>query len=238
MKSSILGVMFDNYGNAETLEILKGYLKEDKNHIIITANPEMVMAAKNDSEFNTIMNDADLVLPDGIGIVIASRLLKKGINERVPGCDTVQALFEKTSATVYLLGGKPGVCELAKENIESKYKNIKVIGLNDGYFDNEKEILITEEIKRLKPDILLVGLGFPKQEKWIYKNKDLPVKISIGVGGTLDVLAGVVKRAPICFQKLGLEWFYRLIKQPSRIGRMSILPIFMLNVILFNNKRI
>lgn len=235
MQTEILNVPFDTLTNKEALNRLLLYLNEDKNHIVITPNPEIVIEANKDRDFMNIIKKADLVIPDGIGVVIASKLNKVKIKERVAGYDLTQSLFEKikyTGHTVYFFGGGKGVTLVAKEKMEQKHKGLKIIGVADGYFDENREKIIIEEIKNLKPDVLLVGLGAPKQEKWIYKNKDiLPVKISICVGGSFDGMSGTVKRAPIVFRKMGLEWFYRLLKQPSRIVRMMRLPLFMILVI-------
>ena len=141
-------------------------------------------------------------------------------------------LIKDTDKTVYFFGGAPEIAERAKEAMEKKHYGLKVVGVADGYFDAEKEQMIIADINEKKPDLLLVGIGFPKQEKWIYNNiKNLNVKVAIGVGGSFDVMSGNVKRAPKIFIKLGLEWFYRLITQPTRIGRMMVLPLFMLVVI-------
>lgn len=239
MKTNILNVPIDVVTSEEALNKLLYYINNESkiNHLVVTPNPEMVMRAKKDEEFFNIIKNADLVVPDGIGIVLASKLNKLKLSERVAGCDLVLSLFkniEKHNTTVYILGGKPGVAEKAKHNIESKYKNIRVVGIQNGYFNNQEEKLILEDIKSLSPDVLLVGLGFPRQEKWIYKYKNsLPVCISIGVGGTIDVIAGVVKRAPKIYRNLGLEWLYRLLCQPKRIFRMVNLPIFVFNVIIY-----
>lgn len=233
---NILGVPFNNVTYNEAVNILLSFLKEQKNHMVFTPNPEMVMSAKKDKEFNKILNSADLVVPDGIGIVIASKINRKKLKERVAGYDLVQKLFEKikdTDYTVYFLGAAPHIAEAAKKNMEKKYHGIKIIGVHDGYFDKKKEKIIIDEIKNLKPDILLVGLGVPRQEKWIYSNKNnLPVKISIGVGGSFDVMSGNIKRAPKIFIKLGMEWFYRLLQQPQRFVRMLQLPLFIVEVII------
>ena len=139
--------------------------------------------------------------------------------------------------TVYLFGSKPGVAELAKQNIESKYEGIEVVGISDGYFDTEKEKQIIADINDKKPDVLLVCLGAPKQEKWIYEHKDvLDVKVCLGVGGTLDVISGQSERAPEFYIKHNIEWLYRLKKQPSRIGRMMDLPKFGFTVLLHGRK--
>lgn len=237
MKTKILDVPIDVITEEQALNKLLYYLSNEskKNHLIVTPNPEMVMRAKKDTEFMQIIKEADLAVPDGIGIVIASKLNKEKLIERVPGCDLILSLFDnvKEETTVYILGAQPGVPEKAMKNIEAKYKNIKVVGLKHGYFGVEEENTIIEEIKNLNPDILLVGLGFPRQEKFIYKYKnELPVCISMAIGGSIDVMAGVVKRAPKIFRKLGLEWFYRVLCQPKRIFRIASLPIFVFNVLI------
>ena len=135
--------------------------------------------------------------------------------------------MKDTEYTAYFLGGMPGVAEVAAKEMMRKYPGLKVIGYHDGYFDEPEEIKLIMEIKRLSPDLLLVGLGAPRQEKWIYSNmRLLGAKVFIGVGGSFDVMAGNVKRAPEAFQKVGMEWFYRLMKQPSRLKRMTRLPKF------------
>ena len=232
---NILGVPFNNMSPVETVELLNVYLNGDTKAAVYTPNPEMVMTALKDPEFMEVLNTSAVNIPDGIGIVYASRFTENRIEERVPGCDTVLALFDKmrnTKKTAYFFGGAPGVAEKAKEEMEKRFKGLTVVGTADGYFDEEKEQLIIADINEKKPDLLLVGIGFPKQEKWIAKHLDgLDVKVAIGVGGSLDVFSGTVKRAPKAFIKLNLEWFYRLLCQPSRIGRMMQLPAFMVEVI-------
>lgn len=237
-KIEILGVKFDNLDMQEAINKCNGFLKSNKLNYIVTPNPEIVMEAKKDEEFKEILNKADLSVPDGIGVVIASKILKMPLKQRVAGFDLICNLFSnnENEKKVYLLGSKPGVCELAKEKIEEKY-NVKVVGMHDGYFkeDNEKQII--EDINNSGANILLVGMGMKKQEKLIYKYKDsLKVKIAIGCGGSIDVFSGTVKRAPKFFQKCGLEWLYRIIKQPTRIKRMMVLPKFLL-IILFKEKK-
>ena len=233
--SHILGVKFNNITHIEAVGLVECFLDENKCHTVFTPNPEIVMAARKDSDFMKILNEADLVVPDGIGVVIASKFTKEKLKERVAGYDLVQGVFEKIKNkryTVYFFGGAPGVAEEAKAKMEALHKGIKIVGVHDGYFDANQEKLIIEDIKNKKPDILLVGLGAPKQEKWIYEHKyELPVKVCIGVGGSFDGMSGKVKRAPKIFIKLGLEWFYRLLRQPSRFFRMLKLPLFLLVVI-------
>ncbi|WP_425448321.1 WecB/TagA/CpsF family glycosyltransferase [Dethiothermospora halolimnae] len=232
MKTNILEVPFDNLTKEEALTKLLEFLDSNKNNLLVTPNPEIVMEANGDKELLKILSEADLVVPDGIGIILAGKIMKNKIKERVAGCDLIFSLFDKmkdTDKTVYLLGAEPGVAEIAKSNMEEKYKNLKIVGVHNGYFDEKEEELIIKEIQDLKPDILLVGLGCPKQEKWIYKNKDrLPVKISAGIGGGIDTMAGKVKRAPKIFQKIGLEWLHRLILEPRRIFRVKKIPLFLI----------
>ena len=236
-KSNILGVPVDTLTNEEALLLAKKFINGEKFYnIVVTPNPEVIVKALKDSELLEIIKNADLVIPDGIGVVLASKLNKVKIKERVTGFDLIQNLFDyikDTKHTVYFLGAGKGVAEEAKKKCEAKYKGIKVVGFHDGFFNKEEELKIIEEIKQKKPDILLVGLGVPLQEKWIYKYRgNLPVKLLIGCGGTIDGLAGNVNRAPKFFRKLGLEWFYRLLKQPSRFFRMLNLPKFAILVLI------
>ena len=213
-KIDILGVNFDNVSMDEAVNICDEFLKKDKGNLIVTPNPEIVMRAKDDDEFKNIINTAELVIPDGIGIIKAGNILGTPLKERVAGFDLICNLLEKYkngNATFYFWGSKPGFADEAKENMEKKYPNIKILGAHTGYFKDDEEKEIIEEIRALKPDILLVGTGAPKQEKIINKYKDEGFfKIGIGCGGSIDVLAGRVKRAPKLFIKLHLEWFYRL----------------------------
>ncbi len=236
MKTEVLNVPIDVISNNEalekSLEILYGDCRENK--IIVTPNPEMVMRAQEDQEFMHILKNADFTIPDGIGVVLASKFNEVKLKERVAGCDLVLSILKNTQKiiTVYIFGTKTNIANNAKKNIENTYKNVKVIGVHSGYFSADDETKIINEINNLKPDLLLVGLGFPKQEKWIYNNKNnLDVKLSMAIGGTIDVIGGEVKRAPKIFIKFGLEWFYRLICQPVRIFRMKVLPLFIIKVI-------
>lgn len=233
MKSDILDVGVDALTMKEILNKINMYLKEDSYKMIFTPNPEMIMETRKDNYFKDVLNAGNIIIPDGIGVVYASKLNDVKIKERVAGCDVVFNMFEKykdTEKTVYLLGAGKGVAEKAKINIEEKYKGLNVIGVHDGYFDDVEEVNIINEINELKPDILLVGLGLGKQEKWIYEHRNLNVKVAMGVGGVIDVLAGVVNRAPDIFIKLNLEWLYRVLKQPTRFFRILKLPLFILTV--------
>lgn len=236
----ILDIGFDNVTMGEAVEKCKQFIKSDKGNLIVTPNPEIVMNAKDNENFKNIINTAELVIPDGIGIIKAGNILSTPLKERVAGYDLIcnlLELYKNGDATFYFLGSKPGYADEAKIKLESKYPNIKILGTHDGYFKPEEEEKIMSEIRNLKPDILLVGIGAPKQEILINKYKDEGFfKIGIGCGGSIDVLAGRVKRAPKLFIKLHLEWFYRLLKQPTRFKRMLVLPQFLKEVKNTKNK--
>ena len=239
-KVDILGVQVDKVDMEQALNRILEFLKEDKAHAVYTPNSEIIMQAYRNQAFRDVLNTADLITPDGIGVVYASRIVKDPLAERVGGFDLATKLIEKAadgSISFYFFGGKPGVAEQAKENLQKKYPGLRIIGCSDGYFDAEKEQKIIADINEKQPDVLFVCLGAPKQEIWIDQNRDkLAVKVCMGLGGSLDVFAGNVKRAPTVFQKLGLEWLYRLCKEPKRIGRMMDLPRFGMTVLLHGRK--
>jgi N-acetylglucosaminyldiphosphoundecaprenol N-acetyl-beta-D-mannosaminyltransferase len=203
--------------------------------MIFTPNPEVIVHAQHDRDYFKILNSGDLVVADGVGIVIASLFNKTKIRQRTPGIDLIFALFGEMRGSglkVYFLGGRPGVAEAAANAAAKKFPGITAVGTSDGYFDKKRERIILKELQRLKPDLILVGLGFPAQEKWIYDNRNRrSAKAALGCGGSLDVLAGNVRRAPKVFRRLGLEWFFRLLSQPRRFFRMLKLPVFLIRVI-------
>ena len=217
--TQILDVPFDALTMTEAVEKVMGFLADDKQHYICTPNPEIVMEAQQDKELMKILREADLVVPDGIGVVWASRYSEILLTERVAGYDLTQNIFSRIAGkneSVYFFGGAPGVASTAARQMKKVYPGLKIVGGHNGYFDAEEEKKIIADIKRLSPSILLVGLGAPKQEKWIYEHlEEVGAKVAIGVGGSFDVMAGNVKRAPKLFRKLGLEWFYRLITPVS-----------------------
>ncbi len=231
----ILGVNVDSITFADALDKAEDMVRTEGVSMIFTPNPEIVMCAKNDAELKSILNFADLCTADGIGVVYASKILGSPVPERVAGFDLVCALLERMSKTgdgVFLFGAKPGVAEAAKVKMEEKYPGIVVSGTHNGYFKPEDEDGIVEEINTSGAKLLLVCLGAPKQEKWIAQNQNrLNVNLCMGVGGTLDVFAGTAKRAPEIFIKLNLEWAYRILKNPSRIGRFAALPKFVIEVL-------
>ncbi len=235
-QESILGIKFDIVNEDQALEKLITFLEEDSSlKEVYTPNPEIVMLAQEDKDLFKILNKADLLLADGIGLIIASKLKGLQLKHRVTGVDTMDKLLEycgKNDKSFFIFGGKPGIAELACENIRLKYKGIKVAGCHHGYFHEKDEMEIIDKINNSKADVLFVCLGAPKQEKWINKNKDkLNCALAMGVGGSVDVYAGLVKRAPEFFQNFGLEWLYRLLKEPWRIRRMLVLPKFLIKFV-------
>ena len=232
---NILGVQVDMVTIPEAADKIVEFLSEDKFHAVYTPNSEIIMEAYRDEAFSEVLNEADLLTADGIGVVYASKYLKKPLKERAAGYDIARLLLQKLNYTdhkLFLFGGKPGVAELAMENMNKDYPQLNIVGTRNGYFGEEDEDEIIAQINESGADILFVCLGAPRQEKWIYKHKDkLKVKVAMGVGGSIDVFAGTVQRAPEFFCKTGLEWFYRLMKEPWRAKRMTDLPKFALTVI-------
>ncbi|PKM95106.1 MAG: glycosyltransferase [Firmicutes bacterium HGW-Firmicutes-1] len=235
-KINILGVHFDAVTMNEATKLALSFLEDVHKRMIFTANPEIVMEATKNSDFLHIINKGDLIVADGIGVVIGSKIIKNPLPERVAGYDLVQNIFKaikSTEKTVYFFGAAPGIANKAAKRMMHQHNGLKIVGTHDGYFDKEEEQKILLQINELKPDLLLIGLGAPKQEKWLFDHIEaLNVKVCIGVGGSFDVMSGEIKRAPKLFIKLGLEWFYRLITQPTRLKRMMKLPIFLVDVFI------
>lgn len=233
-KVEILGVKVDSVTMRQAVEFVENLIAAKKNSIVATANAEMLMMATHDAELKQILNSAELVVPDGAGTVWAAHHLGHEMPERVAGFDLVQELMKiapAKSIKFFLFGSSPGVAEQAKAKAEELYPGIKIVGTRNGYFKAEDEAEIISQIKNSAPDILLAALGVPKQEKWLFKYKEiLNVPVSIGVGGTFDVMAGNVKRAPLWMQKAKLEWLFRAMLQPSRAGRLVALPKFVWQV--------
>lgn len=234
----ILGVKVNNISLEETYLRTKELIETSNKscQMIFAPNTEFIMCAQKDKEFFEILNMSKLSTPDSIGIEMAAKRLGKPLKERIQGQKYFRKIVEegeKLGWSFYILGGKDDTPNKAVENLKKIYPKLNVVGLHEGYFENEEdENKVIEEINSLQPNILIVAMGAPKQEKWIYANKDrLKVDVACGQGGTLDYEAGNVKRAPEFFQKVGLEWLWRLIKQPSRIVRMLVLPVFLFKVL-------
>lgn len=233
-KIDIFGVKIDNVTMDSAMEQVASWLSEEKRgRAIYTPNSEIIMAAKKDPEFKELLNSADMTTPDGIGVVKAAGILGTPLPERVGGFDLTCRVIEylnENKMSLFILGGKPGVADMAAENLKAKYKDLVIAGTNDGYFKEDAPIV--EKIALSAPDYLMVCLGAPKQEKFIAAYKDkLNAKVSIGAGGSADVFAGTMARAPEFFIKHNLEWLYRIVKA-KRLKRSLSLFTFAGNVIM------
>jgi N-acetylglucosaminyldiphosphoundecaprenol N-acetyl-beta-D-mannosaminyltransferase len=231
LRTDILGVDFDDVTLEQAVEAADAMIGAGGFHYVVTPNAEFVQRAEGDTRFRHALNGADLVLPDGIGVVYAARILGRPLQGRVPGCDFAAALCDRLAQQgkrLFLLGAKPGVAERAARNLERDHPGLVVCGVQNGYFGPDAPV--AGAIRSAQADVVFVCLGAPKQEYWmIEQGPETGAALLIGLGGSLDVFAGTVKRAPRAWQKLGLEWLYRLLKQPSRIGRMAKLPLFLLS---------
>lgn len=228
-----MGVGFDALTPEEALERAFALSFESGCRYVVTPNPEIVWLARKQPELLEALNRADLVVPDGIGIVYAARILGTPLPARVPGIELAAGLLRRMADSgdpVFLLGAKPGVAERAADRLKQEYPGLRIVGTGDGYFQEDEPVI--ERINACKPRLLFVCLGFPRQELWMARYRDqIDAGLMLGLGGSLDVFAGDVKRAPMIWRRLNLEWFYRLICQPSRLGRMLKLPVFLLSVV-------
>ena len=234
MRTDILGVGFDDITIGLAAQYAGDTIERGGKTYIVTPNPEIVWMARRDAALKNAVNSAGLVLPDGIGVIIGARILGKPLRcGRAPGIEFAETLLERmahTGGSVFLLGAKPEIAEIAGGKLAERYQGLKIAGAADGYFSDDSQVI--EEINAALPDALLVCLGSPKQELWMARNiARLDVKLCAGLGGVLDVFAGRAKRAPVFFRKLGLEWLYRLFREPRRIKRMLRLPLFVIAVI-------
>ncbi|MDD2619725.1 MAG: WecB/TagA/CpsF family glycosyltransferase [Syntrophomonadaceae bacterium] len=234
-KANILGCMIDLVTMEEALEVIEEIINKRKPSHIITLNAEIVYSALNDQILREIINTAQLVTADGIGIVWGARRLGYKIKDRVTGIDMVHQLCRIASVKgwkIFFFGAAPGVADLAAQKLSMQYHGLKVCGCRDGYFNDQEIEKIIEDIEEQSPDILLVALGAPKQEIFINKYKNLlGVPACLGVGGSFDVLSGKKLRAPQFFIKFNLEWLYRLLSEPSRFRRQLSLPKFALKIL-------
>ena len=234
--ADILGVEFIPITLQGALSTIEGMFSQNdgRTKIIVTANPIMVMTAQKDAEFMQILQSADLIVPDGVGILWAAR--RKGVDlpDRVTGVELAYGLLgSKVSPKVFFLGGKEGVAEKAAQKARELFPGVRISGTHHGYFSSDEEPRIVRDIRETESDLLLCAMGSPKQEKFIWKYKnELGAKVGIGVGGVFDVLAGEKKRAPEIIQNLGLEWLYRLILEPGRIKQDALLFEFALRILL------
>ena len=227
MRTDIFGVGFDDLTLEEAAAAGASLVEDQGFHYAVTPNPEFLLAARKDQPFRQALLDADLVLADGVGVVYSAKLLGRPLKGRVPGIEFAQALMgwmAKHGKRLFLLGAKPGVAELAAANLRDRYPGLILCGTHDGYFKEDEPVV--QAIRESGADVVFVCLGAPKQEFWMAKHGPATgAHLMVGLGGSLDVFAGVVERAPEGFQKLGLEWLYRLMKEPKRFGRMAKLPL-------------
>ena len=225
----------------EAVSVLEESITSGEQAFVVTANAEIIMMCQEDAGYKKIVSqDAQLVLPDGAGAVWAGRHLGYKIPERVAGFDLYCQLLDKAAQkgyTAFFFGGSPGIAEAAKAKSEELYPGVQVVGCRNGYFKEEESQAIIDEINASGADMLFAALGAPKQEKWLVRYREqLKPKILMGIGGSFDVFAGKMERAPKWMQDASLEWLFRLYKQPSRFMRMMALPKFVLKVVFSGKK--
>jgi len=227
LKIDILGIRFDNLTLDEMAAAGIESLRRGGFHYAVTPNPEFLLSAQKDPEFAEVLNGADLVMPDGVGVVYAAKILGTPLKERVPGVDFAKrmaAWCAQGGKKLFLLGAKPGIAEQAAENLCREYPGLVVCGTHDGYF--KEDAPVAEAVRAAGADLVFVCLGAPRQEKWMAQwGPTTGASLMVGLGGALDVFAGAVQRAPEGWQKLGLEWLYRLLREPKRFSRMARLPL-------------
>lgn len=230
LKIDVMGVKFDNLTKREFIAKAEQIIRSGEKGYCVTPNAEIVYEAIHDEAFRDLLNNASLVLPDGAGVILGAKILGTPIREKVAGIEFGDALcgsLAQMGGSAYLLGSKPGVAEAAAENLKKKHPGLNICGTADGYFKDEAAVV--EKINAANPDVLFVCLGAPKQEKFMKNHiQELNAKLMLGLGGSLDGYAGIAKRAPRWMINLNLEWLYRLIKEPKRLGRMMRLPKFVL----------
>lgn len=225
MRIKFLNTSIDNLTMNEAIESINKFILSGDYHYVVTPNVDHIVKLENDMEFRNVYNDADLILTDGMPLIWISKVLRNPIKEKISGSDLfpiICKLAAENDYKVFLLGAKEGVGQIAAQNLMKKYQNLNIVGTYSPPIGFEKDSYelkkIIEMVNRVKPDILAVGLGAPKQEKFIFKYKsDLKVPVSLAIGASIDFEAGNIKRAPIWMQRTGLEWFYRLCKEPKRM---------------------
>jgi N-acetylglucosaminyldiphosphoundecaprenol N-acetyl-beta-D-mannosaminyltransferase len=231
----ILGLPVDRVTMSDTLERIETFIRSDRCHLIITADASGLVQAQTDPDFRELFDVADLITPDSVGVLWASRKFGTPLPERVSGVDIVDRVCRLSADRgykIYFLGAAPGVAELAAEKMRLKYPGCNIVGARHGYFPSESDTVVAQEIAETKPDVLFVAMGIPRQEKFIRSTADIiGAKVAMGVGGSFDVFSGKVKRAPKLFQRLRIEWLWRLAQNPKKIGKVMNLPRFVVLVL-------
>ena len=234
-KANVLGVQVDNVTLDEAVGRAMDQVAAGRKGYVVTPNAEIVYLCRQDAHLRELVNRASLVLPDGIGVVYGAKILKQPLAGKVAGIDFADALagaLAQAGRTLYLLGSKPGVAEEAAQTLQKKYPGLRIAGCRDGYFQDEEEAVRSVNDAG-GADVVFVCLGAPKQEEFMARQLEkMNATLLCGLGGSLDVFAGRVERAPDLWIRLGLEWLYRLLKEPRRIGRMMKLPRFLLCVLI------
>lgn len=229
MKVDVLGIGFDAVTIEEAVSQALSLITDSRPHYIVTPNPEILYKCTTSREVHDAVRDADLILADGIGVVNASQRLGRPLPERVAGYDFANALIPELARrgkALFLLGSKPGIAEKAAERLRAQHEGLVICGARDGYFSDDAEV--TYQVAESGADVVFVCLGAPKQELWMARNiGNVGHALMIGLGGSIDHWAGVMKRAPAVFRKLGLEWLYRFIRYPSRLKRAIFIPRFL-----------
>ena len=229
-KVYILGVGIDNLTEGETLQRMEEFIESGTPHQVVTVNPEFLVVAQEDHQFKKVLDEADLAIPDGVGLLWAARLLGKPLKGRVTGVELVRSLAklaEKRGYRIFLLGAREGVAQAAAKVLQDESPNLVIAGTYAGSPTLEEEGGIVERISAARPHMLFVAYGFPQQDVWIRRNMNrMSVPMSMGVGGAFDYISGTVKRAPAWMRRLGLEWLFRLVRQPWRWRRILRLPRF------------
>jgi N-acetylglucosaminyldiphosphoundecaprenol N-acetyl-beta-D-mannosaminyltransferase len=234
----LFGIPIDRVTLHSALERIERWVLQGpcgRARIVVTPDTTALMRARRDPRLREVYRRADLVTADGAGIVWASRRLAAPLPERVAGIDLIEAYCGRAAGRddrLFLLGAAPGVADAAARRLRRRFPGLNVVGTHHGYFSSNEESYVVREIERARPDVLLVGLGVPKQELWMFRNHTRArVPVMIGVGGSFDVLSGRLPRAPRLWQRIGLEWLWRALREPRRLWRVRVIPLFMLQIL-------
>lgn len=226
----ILGAPVDRVSMEDAVKILGGFIESRLPHVVVTADSSGLVEAQSDLEFAEILHQADLVTPDSTGVLWAAKRKALPIAERVSGVDLVDRLCAMSADKgfkLFFLGAAPGIAEMASERLRLRHPGCNVVGTRHGYFPQDSDELVAKEIAELKPDVLLVAMGIPRQEKFIWRTRHIiGAPVAMGVGGSFDVLSGRVRRAPKLLQRLSMEWLWRLAMNPKKWKKARALPRF------------